>query len=388
MNLQNKHILLLIERGTLAGAERQAIGLARYLSHERNCKVDLLLTSSNNRTKEFNDYVQHSGINKIFYFGEPYLVFTREFSIKNLKRIKWSFQYILRLKRGLRGNKYEALIPFLNTPSKIAFYLYKLLPSAKYTFWHQLGLDTWKFDLAESIAIRNVPKIIGNAENCFDIFIEKYNINRNTLHLLPQYTTLAFESLSQKELRSKYNIPENVVVYGMISHFRTFKYHKLALKVFSKLKELRQDVYLILLGNAENDQQAASIFDEIKTEIKLNNIKDVLLLSDENVVHILNVLNVGLLFSLTEGTPNVVMEYMLYGLPVIASDHSGCIGLLERKDFLIEQNSENQILQAMITLCDSEILRKQEGEINKTLIKRYDIENYVCKLENILTIRA
>ena len=50
-----------------------------------------------------------------------------EFSIKNLKRFKWSIQYLLKMRKGLLPYKYDIIIPFLNFPSKVAFYLYKLL---------------------------------------------------------------------------------------------------------------------------------------------------------------------------------------------------------------------------------------------------------------------
>lgn len=386
MKFNGKNILIVLERGTLAGAERQALGLAKYLSEEKGCKVDLLFTSSNQMTSEFSSFLNRSGIRKTFFYGEPYLILRKEFTLRNLKRLKWSIQYLLKLRNGLIDYSFDVIIPFLNTPSKISFYLYKLLPTVKYTFWHQLGLDTWKFDLTEYIAVKNTPLIIGNAENCLEIFTQRYKLRRGDLHLLPQYVTLEKEYFDSDLIKSRYGISHDKFIFGMISHYRTFKYHELALKVFIELNNKYPDTHLLLMGNAKNDQQASNIYDNLINIVKENDLSTkVTVLSDENVQEILSILDVGMLLSLTEGTPNIVMEYMLYGLPVISSDHPGCKQLLNMSKFLIENNSESQIFENMEKLYHSKIIRNQEAIENTRLIKEYDITNYVLKLEHVLT---
>ena len=58
MKLVNKKILLVLHQGGLGGAERQALGLAKYLSEERGCEINLLLTFSNFQTQDFIDYAK------------------------------------------------------------------------------------------------------------------------------------------------------------------------------------------------------------------------------------------------------------------------------------------------------------------------------------------
>ncbi|WP_281847506.1 glycosyltransferase [Olleya namhaensis] len=385
MTFNNKNILLILQAGTLGGAERQALGLGKFLVKQKGCTVDILFASSPKRTEDFNSFFAETGIRNIHYFGEPYIILRREFSIKNLKRLKWSAQYLLKLKKGLKNENYEVVIPFLNFPSKIAYYLYKLLPTVKYTFWHQLGLDILKMDVFESIAVNNMPCIIGNAENCFDIFKNEYQVNKNKFNLLPQYITLEKEKRDTTIIKQKFNIPEGAIVFGMIAHFKSFKYHDLALKIFIKLCETQDNIHLILQGNKENDEISNGIYHDLEKSIQNSNISSkVTLISNEDVLDVLNILDVGILLSLIEGTPNVVMEYMLFGLPVISSNHPGCIGLLEESPYLVD-NSEEAIFLAMKTLFNSKLERKNEGEINLERIKKYDIVTYVKKLEIILT---
>ncbi|PIV93791.1 MAG: hypothetical protein COZ17_02585 [Flavobacteriaceae bacterium CG_4_10_14_3_um_filter_33_47] len=384
MNLDNKNILLIFQGGNLGGAERQAFGLAKFLVAKKNCKVDILFVLSNTKSEEFKTVLENSHINKTFFFGEPYLFLKREVSIKNLKRLKWSLQYLLKLRKGLINSKYDVIIPFQNTPSKIAYYLYKLLPTVKYTFWHQLGLDILKHDQFESIAVNNMPCIIGNAENCLDIFRLDYKVNQYKLNLLPQYLSLQKQSRNKIEIKETFNILKDKFVFGMIAHFKSFKYHDLLLKTFKKVHSNHPNTHLILMGNKDNDEGTLSIFNDLKMTINQDNLNSsVTLLSNEDVTNVLNILDVGVLLSLIEGTPNVVMEYMLYGLPVICSNHPGCVALLKDSKLLVN-NNEDDIYEAMKKVITSKSLYEKESYSNLELIKNYNVESYVESLEVIL----
>lgn len=383
-SLKNKNILLVIHQGCLGGAERQALGLGKYLSQQCNCNVDLLLTFSSYTTKEFDDYVKESGINNVLHFGTPYLNFKWDISILNVKRIKWSIEYLLHLRKEIKKYNPEIIIPFLNFPSKVSYYLYKLVPSVKFTFWHQLGLDTLSLDVFEKIAVNNVPCVIGNAPNCLQMFEYPYHLKREKLNVLTQNITLEKIIKAPVLLREKFNVPRNSVVIGMIAHFRVDKYHDLLLDAFINLANEYTNAHLLFLGNKENNLSSKEKYLKLIKKVADNNLEGrVTILSNENVNEVLNILDIGVLVSLTEGTPNVVMEYMLYELPVIASKHPGCINLLKNSNFLIE-NSKDDLINKLIQLIENESVRRFEGSRNLELIKKYDVATYVAKLETII----
>ena len=84
-----------------------------------------------------------------------------------------------------------------------------------------------------------------------------------------------------------------------------------------------------------------------------------------------------------EGMPNAVMEYMLYGLPVVTTNHPGCIELLKDSSFLIE-NNEASLFDALEKLIISEELRVSEGTLNLNKIKSYDMDSYIVKMNLII----
>ena len=139
-SFQNKTVVLMIKVSMLGGAERQALGLADFLIKNYNCKVHLVATHSSQPTKEFHEFALSCGIDVIHYFGEPSLTIRKEFSLLNLKRTIRALKYIKKMKREVAKFHPDIIIPFLNTPSKIAALIYKSV-GAQVTFWHQLGLD-------------------------------------------------------------------------------------------------------------------------------------------------------------------------------------------------------------------------------------------------------
>lgn len=384
MDLYNKEILLVIHQGILGGAERQGLGISKILTTKYNCTVNVLLSHSSETTAEFEHFAKECQVQNILHFGDPYLLLKREFSYKNLQRLVWSVKYLLRLRKGIKPYQPDIIIPFLNFPSKLSYYLYKMLPSVQFTFWHQLGLDRNSLDIFESIAVNNIPCVIGNASNCLDMFTNLYSVNPEKLNILPQYLSMEFKHRDKQLLKTQFEIPQESIVIGMIAHYRPEKYHDLLLNVFEKLNQKHENIHLVFLGNKDSTITMQKKFNALTTTIEEKKIgKKVSLLSGFKVEDVLSVLDIGVLMSKIEGMPNAVMEYMLYGLPVVATNHPGCVELLKDTLFLIE-NEESQLYNALDTLIVSKTIRNKEGMRNLGNIKFYDMASYIEKLEVIM----
>lgn len=384
MNFKNKNILLVLHAGVLGGAERQGLGLGKVLTEQYSCKVYLLLTHSEKVSSEFAAFVKECHIVEVFHYGEPYIVFKKEFTIKNLKRLVWSSKYLLRMRKGLLPYRIDFIFPYLNFPSKIAFYLYKMLPTAKFTFWHQLGLDVFKDDIFEKLAARHTPCVIANAPNGLELYRKAHKLESKRAFVLPQFLTMDFQEFSCKEVREKYQIDKDSIVIGMVSHYRPDKKHDLLFRAFKELVKIYPKITLVFLGFKDANSVTQAKFNKISTEIFDNKLQNkVLLLSEEPVQEILSMLNIGVLVSEIEGTPNVVMEYMLYKLPVVATIHPGCVDLLSDSQFLIK-NDLDELKNALSKLIESKNLREKEGLKNREIIQLYNPDDYLKKLKKIM----
>lgn len=376
---------MILHYGALGGAQRQALGLAKYLVEERNCNVDLFLMHSDFQTKEFKEFTVEAKIRNTYHFGEAYLYLPYEVSYRNLRRIKWNISYLLKVRKGLIPNNYEISIPYLNHTSKLSYFIYKMIPSIKTTFWHQLGLDILKKDILEKYIAHNIPFVIGNASNCLDIFKKEYPLPAAKLNLLPQNLTLQKVLKNKVEIRKSLKIPNEVITIGMIAHYRVDKYFDLLFDAYlGVLKKTEVKIHLILLGNKENDTASLHIYKNLRKRVKENKLENsVSILSNIPVVDILNILDIAVLVSQIEGMPNSVMEYMAYGIPCIVSDHPGCKQLLGTSEYLIENKIDT--LEAKLSkLISNKEERDFEGSLNLERIKKFNLPSYVENLERII----
>lgn len=380
-----KRILLIFHSGSLGGAERQGLGLSKILTEDYDCEVSLLLSFSKEMQPDFKEFAKVCHIKNIFHSHSPYLVCWKEISYKNLKRLVWSIKYIMGYRKILKPYKFDYIFPFLNFPSKLAFYLYKALPTVKFTFWHQLGLDVFKpEELFEKYASRATPAIIANSQTGLDLYDNFYGLDKNKSYVLHQYLTMEYVFFDKKQLRDKYNIPQGVLVFGMVAHYRKEKLHDIVIEAFRKVALDYPNTYFIFLGNKESSVYTKSKFDRLKNKIQEFNLDNrMFLLSQRPVEEILSILDVGILMSEIEGLPNVVMEYMLYSLPVICTNHQGCNSLIANPDFLIENDVEI-LYKKMLELYLDRETRQIEGAANKENILHFTKERYITALSQII----
>ena len=189
--------------------------------------------------------------------------------------------------------------------------------------------------------------------------------------------------LDKEKIREKFTIPSNAIVIGMISHYREEKFQELLIEAFSVINS-KVNIHLVLLGNKDNNESAFKKFDLLKKLINKLNLSDkVSLLSGVPVQEVLNILDIGVLVSEIEGTPNVLMEYMTYGLPVVVTNHKGCNFLLGDSEFLIP-NIKLILVDKLEKLVENDLLREKEGHNNLEKIKGYTPKIYFERLETIL----
>ncbi|WP_152287211.1 glycosyltransferase family 4 protein [Flavicella marina] len=383
MNLLNKNIVLLIKSPVLGGAERQALGFADYAIHTLDCSVKIIATHSGLVSKEFKQFAEEIGIDEIHYKEKYFLKLSNNISLKNLRNGIKTFLYLLKMIQFIRKFKPFLIVPFLNPPSKLAVLIYKYT-GAKYTFWHQLGLDFFRKDALEAYAIKKTPIFVANAQNGIDEICDSYAVPTEKIFCLPQYTTLSYQEHDSNSIREKLQIDNDAIVIGMISHYREEKLFDLLFDTFLQLCSTRK-THLVLLGDADNSPETEKKYRELCNQASASSCSEnISVLSSRPVSEILSILDIGVLVSTMEGTPNVVMEYMLYKLPVVATNHIGCKQLLNSEDFLIN-NTVDELTNKLDLLIEDTELRKKIGVKNANLIQKYSKENYFKRLEEIIS---
>ena len=153
------------------------------------------------------------------------------------------------------------------------------------------------------------------------------------------------------------------------------------INAFNKLPE-KLEWSLNLVGN-DTDK----IVNELKNKIKFENKGKVnFIKKNKNISKFLMNADVGILTSNEEGLSNSILEYMSYGLPVVATRVGGNVEqiLNNKNGFLVEKNDDIKLSQRLEELIKNKSMRKKFGRESKRLvIEKFDLEKSFKKYKKI-----
>ena len=174
-------------------------------------------------------------------------------------------------------------------------------------------------------------------------------------------------SLEKPELiRSKYNILPGLVV-GMVGAFYDRKDYKTYIEAAIKYLYTKENITFLAIGDGPNIQQFKDMVPEqFKNRILFTGMID-------HVESLVNIFDIGVLSTYTEGISNSIMEYMVLGKPVIASDGGGTKELVIDKEtgFLIPQQNSDALLEKINVLANNQELRETFGKKGKERIHTF-----------------
>lgn len=191
------------------------------------------------------------------------------------------------------------------------------------------------------------------------------------------------KELTQEEkdkFRCKLGIRKDDIVFSYIAELNANKNQMLLIKTIQELKKEQHNIRLLLIGNG-------SLKEQYQQYIKENNLENEIQLlgKRQDINELLSITNIYLTSSIREGLPVNVMEAMYKGLPIIATDNRGHRELIHngKNGYICEKNdTENFENNIQKFLKDMSIINNMK-EINKILVKKYELEEVKNKMEEI-----
>jgi len=124
-----------------------------------------------------------------------------------------------------------------------------------------------------------------------------------------------FNEVNRKKIRKQYDIEENIFVVGHIGGFRKVKNHEFLLKVFEKIKKIKREAILMLIGSGELENEIKEL------GMRLGVLDSIVFVgSVENVNEYYSAFDTFVFPSIFEGLGIVLVEAQANGLPCFASD--------------------------------------------------------------------
>ncbi len=218
------------------------------------------------------------------------------------------------------------------------------------------------------LAINSSKKIITNSLDLKNYLVKYIKADASKIITIPNGIDIdLFNKRMDKNLiRRNIGIEPKHKVVGIISKDSRAKNVSLFIEAAKSLLEQTNNICFVLIGMG---------LDNKKKEKWLNGfpLKDkfFFLGTREDIPELLSILDIFALTSISEGLPNVIMEAMAAGKPVIATDVGGCSELISngKTGFLVPSNDKNELTKTLRIMLRNEKKTHSMGSAGRNFIK-------------------
>jgi glycosyltransferase involved in cell wall biosynthesis len=150
-------------------------------------------------------------------------------------------------------------------------------------------------------------------------------------------------------LRAKHHIPHDSKILGTVARLDPIKNQEMMIKAFYKVLKTHPKTFLLIVGDGEERQVLQSLVDELKLKPNV-----IFTGYDANPVNLINLMDVFLLSSFSEGTSMTLLEAMSLGKPCVVTDAGGNREVISHGEsgLVAMNNDENDYVDKIKTMLD------------------------------------
>lgn len=170
------------------------------------------------------------------------------------------------------------------------------------------------------------------------------------------------------------------IIIGCIGRFVEQKRYSDILEAARVLLQSRKDIHFVLVGGRGNIEHYKSLSEQYFIHEHVTFTGEV-----DKVLPYLKGFDIFLHASSAEGLPNVIMEAMLMGKPVIATDVGGTADLIEDgvNGILIPPFRPDRIAESLNVLLNDTELQEKMSMNNKNKIREFSIEKMISNVNQL-----
>lgn len=206
-------------------------------------------------------------------------------------------------------------------------------------------------------------KIIVNAKRIQDYLITKENIPIGKIKVIYNVVDIKNEmKTSEMRCHSKINI------VGMVANFREQKDHKTFLDAAVIVRKMKPDVRFALVGSGPLEDKVKGLANDLGLfeSITFHGWK-----SGKELFDVMGTFSITVLSSFNEGMPNVILESMALGIPVIANPSGGVPELIEDgvSGYLFQYKRPDILAEKINYLLDNKNILLEIGYRAREIVK-------------------
>ncbi len=186
---------------------------------------------------------------------------------------------------------------------------------------------------------------------------------------------------ASQQLRKKLSIPEDTLILGTIARLDPIKNHRLLISSFARAQKKHPKLMLLIVGDGETRSNLEGLAEQL-------DISDMVFFTgfQANPVDYLQLMDIFLLPSLSEGTAMTLLEAMSLSKPCIVTDVGGNPEIIKDKvnGLVTLSNDENMLTAACDLLLKDRKLRKKLGDAGRTQFeKKFTVQNMLKNYQKI-----
>lgn len=223
-------------------------------------------------------------------------------------------------------------------------------------------------------------KIISITDFTRKYLIEKYKIPSELVELIYQGTEVdRFSSTDEtkNEAFKRYQLPENAEpILASVGSFEERKGQVILLEAVKKLIDSGSlpKTHVMFVGEGPDEEMLKAKTTELKLE---NHVSFFPFTNEPNFIFDrINILTLPSLYK--EGLPNVLLEAMSMGIPVISSKMAGVPEIVTngKTGYMVNPGDVDELSQAIIKMWSDKLLYKEMGvNARKLMIEKFDKKN-------------
>jgi len=363
-------ILFFINSLEGGGAERVCVNLSNGF-YENGFDISLLVLNLQNSIfhRNLNPYIKIDNLNTLHARNSLFKLSKYLFKTKPKTIFVFNYQLavILVVLRSICRFDYKIIARNINTLS--------VLHEEESSFWHKYIVNFFT-----KIFYKRVDLLISQSEGMRDDLIKFYSIDKNKIVTINNPVNQKIEKTAKETDFSLYPKKNELLFVGALSKRKALEY---LLKAFSLICPENPSLYLRIVGKGEEKENLLEIAS--KLEIDKNVIFEDF--TDDIERYYLQA-KATLLTSLYEGFPNVLIESITLGTPVVAFDcKSGPSEIIKEgvNGYLVKHLDYEAFAKAVLKLLQNDFDREKVMQTslkyrNKTILKRYrdTITDFIC----------
>lgn len=334
----------------LGGAEKQGHYIAK--SMKDSGLYDVEVWALNKSSGMLIPKLEEDGL-PVKNLNIPFSVFQNRWA---RLRTYWTFLW------AVRRAKFEIILPFTYHCNVLSASVFRFA-GVKQCLWFQIAMEYHiPLTFFEKIARKMNPTYASNSYAAGRFIAEKHGISAENVHFIPNPFEKKAALSSVEDWRNKLQIgPENITMV-MAANFFPEKDHITLIHGLVQLLQRYPQLILVFAGSSQpetNSNKAKALAFDLGIGSQLKFIG-----STNDIPGLLATAHIGILSSRSEGSPNALIEYMGYGLPVLATNIPAISELLGADyPFLFELENIDDFVEKTSTLIQQ--LESSQGLVNR-----------------------